>query len=80
MLDLAALAQVKRSLLASLSLELSRIWFFVQKWPFRDAKLFSEKWVAETKFESVVWVAFFGQVVKKGKEILDTHQKKGKTD
>ena len=21
---------------------------FVQKWPFRDAKLFSKKWVAET--------------------------------
>ena len=26
------------------------IGFFVQKWPFRDAKLFSKKWVAETPF------------------------------
>ena len=46
---------------------LSGFGFFVQIWPFRDAKLFSKKWVAETPiFIVCFWVRVFGQVVKKG--------------
>ena len=30
--------------------------FFVQKWPFRDSKLFSKKWVGETP----IFIVFFG--------------------
>ena len=41
--------------------------FLVQKWPFRDSKLFSKKWVAETPiFIVFLGARFFGQVVKKG--------------
>ena len=45
-----------------------RIWvFLVQKWPFRDSKRVSRKWVAETPiFIVFLGCAFFGQVVKKG--------------
>ena len=52
--------------------------FFIQKWPFRDAKLFSKKWVAETP----IFIVFFGCALFwpscQKREILDTHQKKKK--
>ena len=42
--------------------------FFFQKWPFRDSKLFSKKWVAETPyFYSVLGVrVFLAKLSKKG--------------
>ena len=59
-------------------LEFLDLVFFVQKWPFRDAKLFSKKWVVETP----IFIVFFGcaffwpSCQKRG--ILDTHPKKKK--
>ena len=53
--------------------------FFVQKWPFRDSKLFCKKWVAETPIFIVFFgCAFFGQVVKKGKFWTPTKKKQKK--
>ena len=52
--------------------------FFVQKWPFRDSKLFSTKWVAETPIFIVFWgCALFGPRCQK-REILKSHPKNGK--
>ena len=52
--------------------------FFAQKWPFRDSKLFSKKWVAETP----IFIVFFGCTLFgpscQKREILDAHQKKKK--
>ena len=46
--------------------------------PFRDSELFSTKWVAETPIFIVFFgCALFGPSCQK-REILDTHQKKGK--
>ena len=55
------------------------IWvFLVQKWPFRDSKLFSTKWVAETPIFIVFWgCALFGPRCQK-REILKSHPKNGK--
>ena len=54
------------------------IWgFFVQKWPFRDAYLFSKNALLNPYFYSVFWVcAFLAKLSKRG--ILDTRQKQKK--
>ena len=52
--------------------------YFVQNWPFRDAKLFSKKWVAETPiFIVFLGARFVAKLSKKGK-ISGTHQKRKK--
>ena len=52
--------------------------FLVQKWPFRDAYVFSKKKFAETPIFIVFFgCAFFGPSCQE-REILDTHPKKKK--
>ena len=51
--------------------------FLVQKWPFRDAYVFSKKVCWNTYFYSVLGCALFGPSCQK-REILDTHPKKKK--
>ena len=53
-------------------------WFFVQKWPFRDAHLFFSKMLSwNPYFYSVFWVrVFFGQVVKKENVWTPTQKRK----
>ena len=47
--------------------EIYEFWFFVQKWPFRDAHLLSKKKTWNPYFYSVFWVrAFWAKVSKKG--------------
>ena len=54
------------------------VFFWVQKWPFRDAYAFFQKKVAETPiFIVFLGCAFFGPSCQK-REILDTHPKKKK--
>ena len=50
--------------------------FFSQKWPFRDAKLFSKKWVAETPIFIVFWVLSSLWPSCQKRENLDTHPPK----
>ena len=52
------------------------VFFLVQKWPFRDAKLFSKTWVAETPIFIVFLGALFFWPSCQKREILDTHQKR----
>ena len=59
---------------------ISEFWFFVQKWPFRDAHLFFKKCFAETPIFMVFFgCALFGPSCQK-KESLDTHPKRKKID
>ena len=54
--------------------------FFVQKWPFRDAYLFFKNWFAETPIFIVFWgCALSGPSCQK-RQFLDTPPKKGNFD